>query len=73
MVVRAWNRSGGMKANPFLFVHWGGVWIRLAAAERNLMHLGLRGGGLKGGVHVNCSSTSSLTRGTRYVSRWVGG
>ena len=25
MVVRAWNRSGGMKANPFLFVHWGGL------------------------------------------------
>jgi len=24
MVVKAWNRSGGMKANLFLFVHWGG-------------------------------------------------
>lgn len=25
MVVKAWNRSGGMKLNPFLFVHWGGL------------------------------------------------
>ena len=57
----------------YLYSFMGGTaWIGLASVKHNPMRLGLRGG-LKNGVHVNCSGASSLTRGTGYVSKWVGG